>query len=376
VVLTMATSVAAEPTEEVPDTVVSEVPEVVTSANLVKDGLVKNGKLLKDLNTLQVNSSINFDLDGKTIGKIEVKKGTLTLANTSTTAVSIDEVAVESGSIVINTANITAKEVVSNGNVTVNKGKVEKLTVKAGTVSLGKSAVVEDLTTDISLTFSDTTIDKATVTDVDAVVKIVDNNAASFTTGTNAEGIAKFTSKEGDVVYLVDKNAVTFSLKLLDEDGKPATGTEVGDYALIITAMYDNTELAGAVTADAKATGDSSKYIKVDGKIEVADDGEEYDKLSVLKPLDGVTAYLIPTFAGTEYAKKALVIPTTIGTQTPNQPEQPENPEQPSNPSDDKKGDLDDAAAVATGDHIIPATALLAVVVVANVVYFAKSKNN
>lgn len=85
------------------------------------------------------------------------------------------------------------------------------------------------------------------------------------------------------------------------------------------------------------------------------------------------------TVAGITKDLAAIPVGTEIKNEEPNQPEnpdQPNKPEEPNKPSDENKGDLDDAAAVATGDHIIPATALLAVVVVANVVYFAKSKRS
>lgn len=82
----------------------------------------------------------------------------------------------------------------------------------------------------------------------------------------------------------------------------------------------------------------------------------------------GSKIYLTVTVAGEE-----KTVELTVGTAPVDQNKQ-EQPAEPTKPADTNKGELDDSPK--TGDHIIPAATLLAVVVVANVVYFAKSKNN
>lgn len=181
---------------------------------------------------------------------------------------------------------------------------------------------------------------------------------------------------------LVTEDAANANVKVTF--GKPYVPGETTDATVIeakkvyyvdVTVKYNNEELADSVWT--AALGKDDKDPAFDPNCTVSKDGKALEITIADKVEAGKSAKAEVVVTNTDVKASVVLTIGEVKAEDPTKPEDPAKPEDPVKPSeDDKKGDLDDAAAVATGDHIIPATALLAVVVVANVVYFAKSKNN
>lgn len=180
---------------------------------------------------------------------------------------------------------------------------------------------------------------------------------------------------------LVDKNTVkgadskitiTYAITVPGTDAKVTNFEADKEYEVTIEAKYDGIVLnPDQITVAAYAGSDKEANVNT---VSITDGKGTFKTDKGLA--EGTELALTVTVKGEEKYITAKIGKVEEEPNQPENPDQPNKPEEPIKPDDTNKGDLDDAAAVATGDHIIPATALLAVVVVANVVYFAKSKNN
>ena len=181
---------------------------------------------------------------------------------------------------------------------------------------------------------------------------------------------------------LVDKNTVkgadskitiTYAITVPGTDAKVTNFEADKEYEVTIEAKYDGIVLnPDQITVAAYAGSDKEANVN---NVSITEGKGTFKTDKGLA--EGTELALTVTVKGEEKYITAKIGKVEEEPNQPENPDQPNQPEQPSKPAEDgNKGDLDDAAQVATGDHIIPATALLAVVVVANVVYFAKSKNN
>ena len=234
VVLTIATSVNAAATD------------YTTSSDAFKALVDKDGKL--DVNaeiaTLKVDSAAGeLDLNGVDVEKIEVlNEGSITVTDSTATSaakVTLNSVEVkDGGNFTLNNDNITVTDLESNDSVTITKGEVATLTVKAGNVTLTKNAKIGELDTDVSLTFDKTDIAKVKVTKPEATVIIKENITNTLPTGleTGSDADIILVTAKGIEKYQIFTNSekVTAVIKLKDENGKEVTGAEKGDRKSVV----------------------------------------------------------------------------------------------------------------------------------------------
>lgn len=173
-----------------------------------------------------------------------------------------------------------------------------------------------------------------------------------------------------DVVVATGKLSINLKITVPGET-QPATKIESPKkYNYEVTAKYGNYELDLAVMTPTVAKYSGTEKTTKDFTVTAGTAGEgTIDIPTGLVDGDPIVATVTVAGKSVDFEYKVGVAPVNPDD---NKPEQPENPADTNKPAD--KGDLDESPK--TGDHIIPAATLLAVVVVANVVYFAKSKNN
>ena len=180
---------------------------------------------------------------------------------------------------------------------------------------------------------------------------------------------AKLVVPTATVVGDASKISMTFDLTYA---GEKVNKLEVGKkYDFTIVAKYADYELDKTmITAVAPYAGNDEPANIAAGNITGTDEGT----ITIPTGLnEGDKIRMTVTIAG-EKEDLAVVVGTVQPTPTATA-EPTEAPATTAPATDDaNKGDKDETPK--TGDQIIPATALLAVVVVANVVYFAKSKRS
>lgn len=339
VVLTIATSVNAAVETITVDEFVNELNKGLDEANYVvtnKDGIlsIKDTVVVPDGKTLVLGDIILDIADGEKItGNVQVN-GTVVAKGTGTV----------------------------EGKIIVNKTLYAAGAEPTSYVINGEGIIYSEATK---------TVADAVALELAEKVKAAPVNAGALT----EYGFVVVTKESAKA-----NTTITLGNPYVEDATEDATEIEAKkEYFVKAKAEYKKLELkASQISAEAfqsatvvpNCTGVACN----DGIVEftVADDAEEGNEVRV-------TVKVAAADVSKELTVKVGAV--TPAPEQPEQPEEPTNPEDPTNPDqpanpDAPKGDLDDAASVATGDHIIPATALLAVVVVANVVYFAKMKNN
>ena len=348
VVLTIATSVSAvaAPSLKMSDYTKDSTDDVTVTDPVrgITTYSLKAADLANGVETLTVDvNNAEIDINDVAVNTLIIPEGkTVYLKNSGSTSTTIKKIE-NSGELDITPANITVTELENKTGKTVSTGTVGKIVMKGGEVKLATAATNEDLGSYKKITV-DTSKVLYTTTPLTLDVKIEDNNTPRKT-------VEYKDLKAGDTYN------VTVKVMCGDEEAVPAATDKLvlslgANDGLTVTGIGAANTFVGTFVYTTDALAKTLKIDYVDNQ----------NKVLASTTFNGITP------ADPDQNKPA--------DPDQNKPADPTNPEQPANPSDDKKGDLDDAAAVATGDHIIPATALLAVVVVANVVYFAKSKNN
>ena len=221
-----------------------------------------------------------------------------------------------------------------------------------------------------------------------------DYDNKDFMTDTVAKEYAAGVWTDGTSKYILPLNTIEFKAYAADRAGDPievATAGQAHDLVLEATCTYDGKkvelETTGAAWALTKADEDST------------DLAVAANKITVQTARVGTEVKLAATVNGQEIEFvifEAKSQDDNNGDNNQGDNNQGDNNQGDNNQGDNNQGDnneenkgdanqnedkkdennndLDDTPK--TGDHIIPATALLAVVVVANVVYFAKMKRN
>lgn len=282
--------------------------------------------------------------------------------------------------LVIN--NALAANIVVKGTTTVKTDEATLPTV-TGTVQVNEGATLiapEE--------FGTSMLNKGTMyiaEDATALTTAITNEGTIYT---DADATALTTSvqltlKDKVKVDGVDYTKVTVEKKDLDKkmtytvakivpenEVAPATKIEAGKtYTLTVKAELDGKEVTAPATILAKP-------LNRDAKMNCEINGNNIEVVAA-KDLEGDTIALAAQLTGVDESKKDLALislgeikedePTTDPTAEP-------TTEPTVAPTTDPNGEKDDTPK--TGDTIIPATAVLAVVVVANVVYFARSKRS
>ncbi len=367
------------------------------------DGEVQTGAAMTG--TLVINENAEIDLKGISIANFEIQSGkTLTLKNSSTTEVAITKIDNE-GTLVVDSDKITVATLNNEGTATLKAAattvnneagsltvdsEVGTVDMKAGTLELGDAAEITTLKTAVNLSLNKgTEIGTINTTAANVVVTIAANSTLLDTVPTAAGEATALETLDG-TTYFANKADITYTVELKDKNGNKATDFTAGkEYAVIIKAKLDGKVLAGETGFSIAANANGDKIVEEVASISVVDEGT-FKGIKFVKDLGENEIVLRPTFtpevAGTPGTQivdntKTLTIPEAA--QKPEEsnkpeetdkPEESNKPEETNKPEEDNKGELDETPK--TGDHIIPATAVLAVVVVANVVYFAKMKRN
>ncbi len=325
-----------------------------------------------------VNEKATIELDGHTLANADATQaaivvgtnGNVTIKNSNTTTANVTIAQITNNGTLNVEKGVTVTALVNTKTVTVDEGKVGTLTNNAGTVEV-KGTPAAALVT--ALDNNGGTVNVENVASVTAITTdngnvVVGGDAEAIITidGAAAAEYSKVKTVGTDVETLVAKKAdITAKfVNAVDTDGVVSTKLEAGKTykALTFKVFYDEREL------DETATLDDTKL-----PFEVRKSGAEYE---VAEDADGKTL----TFKVTVLtAEKDVSVVVGENNEDPEEPgtTDPENPgtttpTEPTTPGNDDEHDN----SPETGDHIIPATAILAVVVVANVVYFARSKRS
>lgn len=329
---------------------------------------------------IKLEGNVTIDLNGKDIEPEITVNGNLTLKN-SGAAVAVTGKIINNGTVTIdeNVANkITLNKVENNGtlNLKTNGDAVEVTLRENGTLNITGTSVVDQLISDKSYTYENGTINKFTANKKDVVFTMSKDLAAAKKIAAanlkNNEGTFVVLTAKNNTVYFVNKDAVeyTFDIK------KVPTGESVRDlkagetYAIDAQARYDGRDLVGTLTF----TPEDTALAVTAGTVKL-NDGIEYPAIRMNKDLGEKEMVLRATYTENTVAtpiKEKVVNGKEAPATTAPATDAPAT----TAPATDapNKGDKDETPK--TGDQIIPATALLAVVVVANVVYFAKSKRS
>lgn len=302
----------------------------------------------------------------------------------------VDVAGLTIGDILV-TGNVTLKaseaagavgDVTVKGNLTADMD-IANVFLKSGSVTLTDNAEVTMLTTDISYTIAKDAkgeIAGLKANKNDVVLKVGKVLGTPTTVAKTADVTATFVTlnDENGMKYYIAKEKVGFNTIIKDI----ATGNDVNlndvelnkKYAIRAEATIDGVAAVETVTIARTSTTANNKRVELGGTVTVAND------------TDTTHTYNEITFK-TKFKEDGYVTLTyTVDTQTTDvdlkgtvtEPSEAPATTAPATtaPATDapNKGDKDETPK--TGDQIIPATALLAVVVVANVVYFAKSKRS
>ena len=292
-------------------------------------------------------------------------------------------IVVESGKLTIVAGTIKGDIEVRNGATLVVKGGTigvaDTNTVKnAGTVELLDGTITSKVVNaDNGIVYSQvaTTFDNAkgtiygTMNDKGTATPI----APTGKTAVELKNSIKVNDKEYNAIYLSNEQLakIAFSFKAWTDSTTSTKVLEAGKtYNKIdIVAEYEGKELKVAALALKVADNVAEDGYTLNATTKEVKISEDAKTVTLRFTNPWAAAIANTTVEATEKVEVTLgAQPTTEPTATPS--EAPAT----TAPADDNKGDKDETPK--TGDQIIPATALLAVVVVANVVYFAKSKRS
>lgn len=356
-----ASEIAKIPTsdsDETPKYMTEEVKQGVTTytlkANYDEEGeIVVEGPANLVLNANVTKATV------KTTGEVDISgTGTLVAVENSGTLV------VKSTGVITELNNAGTATIDTGANKVanvVNTGKMEAKEAVTGKIeNSGALTIAADMAVEMTSGATLAVANAVTVSNLTYKPESLANNYGEYTT-LDEEG-------NDDATIYLPKKDVKVSIVITDDKDKEVTTLEAGkDYTLEVKASYGDI----ALNAD-------------DAKIEIAENPD--------LTLTGTTLRVASALAGKEIeatvAFNGVNTTVTLGAAAPVDPENPDDenkdPEVPGdenngeeNKEPDNKNDNElDPDTPNTGDHIIPATALLAVVVVANVVYFAKMKRN
>lgn len=376
VVLTIAGSVNAATTD------LKTLADDATEANIELSPYATKGYVIKGALT----STDDIDVDADTIITFDTAKAAINFAN---------KINVNKGTLTLKVEGTTNKATLT-GDITVKSGATLK--VMDAAIGVAKIVAENNVTVDVKDTLK--TTGKATITTGTAAYDTVAVESGVVFAYASGITVTSPLNSYNTVAFKIEENGVkadyytrakgTLSIKVTDTttDKEVIASDVVKDtaYKMVATYTVDNYE----VDVTANVTFDSAYVTKA---------GTNPCTITVLKKAfdDDEVASLIGVYTvalgGTdkdEYTAKLFQ-----GTITPN-PDEDNNNEDNNNPADKDNNNNDnnvnnneednkdenkedkelDPDTPNTGDHIIPATALLAVVVVANVVYFAKMKRN
>lgn len=293
----------------------------------------------------------------------------------------VEELGVPSGSIILvkNGASLTVKNKVELDNtVTIFALPKANGTAGTGTVTFTGTMTVKTngvLYTNIA---KPTKVYGRAFVNGTAVANIADTTELTLKTD-SVKGKPVVDNKETVYATLIVPEAtlennisMTFDLTYA---GEKVNKLEVGKkYDFTIVAKYANYELDKTMITAVNPSKNNDEPANIDDT--AIDYKTENSEGTITIPTglkDGDKILMTVTIAGEE---KDLAV--VVGTVQPTPTATAEPTEAPATTApatdDANKGDKDETPK--TGDQIIPATALLAVVVVANVVYFAKSKRS
>lgn len=333
VVLTIATSVNAATT--------AKVSELATDGSV--DGVTLTGKVPTiDGDAFTAVDELIVDTDLYISGAYDKK---ITVNSGATLTITDNEV--KEYAEIVNAGKVVVEDKATITKLT-NSG-VAELQAKPGTLVMKSGSIIKSAAT---FTYANT----------------------DFVNDAVAKEYSKLVWKDGTNFFVVPTAKINFEAYAEDRAGDKVTvpvANEANSIKVKATYNYDNkdVEFTNASTLALVEADEDSTDLSVAGT-----------NLTVQTARVGTEVKVKVEFTDMDVEKEFVIFEKQNNDENnqpedPTKPEDPTNPDQPANP-DAPKGDLDDAASVATGDHIIPATALLAVVVVANVVYFAKMKNN
>lgn len=271
------------------------------------------------------------------------------------------------------TGNATITKAVNNGELTVKSGTVTDLdntatlTVDGGTFTnpvANTGKVIANAAVAVEVT-SGTVESAKGVTATVTYPATVENNYAEYVTlDKDGADDGKIYAPKADVTVSV---AVTETVEGKEvavtklEAGKVyniATVAKIGDVAI-------KTASAKLVFAEELTKTGDLTFTKG------ADDSKGTIKIASALVGKEIPVTVVFNAKNTELKIGEVVTPEEPGTTDPENPGTT-TPTEPTTPGNDDEHDN----SPETGDHIIPATAILAVVVVANVVYFARSKRS
>ena len=330
---------------------------------------------------IKLNKNVTVDLAGVTVGDVVIPANTtITLKDTAADA--------NKGK----TGDITVKGTL---NMEANTAKTVYLT---GSLNVKKGFTVTAVESKVDYTIKENAgkITRFIVAEDDKILTIEDGaQSTKPSTSTNATFV-KVKDVNG-VTYYGNEELLSYEVSLLTiPDGKTVdlSNVEIApkEYAVKVVVKFNNKEveavadaasvaLSNTVSQNKAAMGTPAACVDNDqtvyAKILFKSAMTENDVISLTFDVNDKDTNVADPIA--EDVKATLKVATaTEPTQTPDETTDPTNtPDevQPTNTPDTNNGDdLDETPK--TGDHIIPATAILAVVVVANVVYFAKMKRN
>lgn len=316
-----------------------------------------------DIVKLDKNNAV-IDLNGKTIGEVLVPAGvTVTLKDSA------------SGTI----GEVTVKGTLNT------KIDLDKVYLEAGNLNVDKSATIADLESKVNYTLKENAgkVTKFTAKNENVVLTVEDGATIPTTANLIAsEGtFITVTDKEG-TKYFVNEDAMSYSIVLKSiPDGAvvPANNVEAmtKEYAVVITPSYNGKEVDGTIGTVALANVVSQNKASLGTPAaSINNDTTVYSPItfkSELSENDVITISFTYTDKSTSTTNDKITL--TVKTAEPTTDPTAEPTTEPTvAPTTDPNGEKDDTPK--TGDTIIPATAVLAVVVVANVVYFARSKRS
>ena len=288
--------------------------------------------------------------------------------------------------IIENNGTLVAKEgtisgkVYNNNVATIDGATVsstiynkKELTIKSGTVT---GLTVENsgtLVADVAIP----TVNLANGGKVIASVKPTDINYDAAINDTYVDDTTPFeTVSTPTKYYYISKSDVTLGLEVVygaSEATQPLVKDNV--YTVKVTAKYGDVELnTTGYTIKYSVVGDAN-FVTAAGTVQLKSDELVAKKITADVEFNGVE------LKGAVINTGAKVDDNNEDNNNPADKDDDNNDNNVNNNEEDNKDENKedkelDPDTPNTGDHIIPATALLAVVVVANVVYFAKMKRN
>lgn len=344
----------------------------------------KTLKLLMAITLFVAILAIATGVNAATLSKLEtdgdIAKDTTAGAATNAYTVSAalaKEVDISENAVITAGANITGTITVNSGVTTLKSSaasNITKVVVKSGATLIIDGA---DLTVAAVVNEGGTVKAKSAT----AVTKVSQNSTAK--TYAVAAGNVKAVETTGTDAT---KTYNAYTLKEETTDGYTTIYLSDADIKVEVKFKDDELGVVNTLEKDKKYTWEAKAYTKNDNK-------ELSDVVKLVKTTDTDKDYAtfsgtdnaVVTFAadseifaevGTNKGKVAIAVKLGEVKVTPTPTATPSEAPATTAPATDapNKGDKDETPK--TGDQIIPATALLAVVVVANVVYFAKSKRS